>query len=701
MADFMNEQEIAQAMERLVEQFEKGYITAKEFNDGMKDAQIGIRGYTQNLRNSMQQLGTSFKALGADVYKGKQGVGQFGGAIESGADAVAAYAKKFGPAGVALGMFTQAVGKFVAASLKQSDQLFESYQKLSRAGTVGAGAMSEVFDNMLKFGYTVDELGNLGDLLARNSKNFGVFFKSALDGSRAFGNVANQIQNSPIREQFFRLGMSVDDINDGIAGYINLQGKLGRAQGQSVEQLARGSEAYVKELDILTKLTGMTRQEQEEAREQALQIEQFYAGLMDLDPDAAEQALQAFTIGMARGGPKFAAQMAAQFNGAIDQSQELILSTSGRSQQAFTAEFFARGGKAADSIQMMADGISENMINATKEVNKFGAGIGFNARTLVTFKTGNDKVAEAMQNLTDEQYKQLTGMDKATASQAKTRDSQIKTAQNLQEFVNLGVNPATKALEFFTEALEYLTSFIPGAGGAAARRKEAADIKAGKETATTRATAAYQTNVDAMGNEMGGYGVGGGTAGEGPTGTMGLRLKSGAEKGGKASDALYAVAQQVAEKLGGDYKYFSGFNDVRSGDSKHNSGRAFDIVMNDPAKYESALAMIKGISGVSFAQYEKAGQRNPNGSVASGDHIHAEVSAANGAILSGPMSGYKPNLTMHGTEAVVPLNTPAGQAALGGQDNTIMAAQLDKLDEMVSVMKNQLSVSTKIMQMSH
>jgi len=194
--------------------------------------------------------------------------------------------------------------------------------------------------------------------------------------------------------------------------------------------------------------------------------------------------------------------------------------------------------------------------------------------------------------------------------------------------------------------------------------------------------------------------VSGGGADAGPTGTMGLKVKPGAEKSGKAKDALYAVAQQVHSILGGDYKYFSGFND-REGKSKHASGEAFDIVLNDPSGYEAALGKIKGVSGVKFAQFERAGQRNPNGSVATGDHIHAEVSAANGAVLSGPMSGYKPNLTMHGTEAVVPLNTAAQQAAGGMMDPGLMQAQLERLDELVSVMKNQLSVSTKIMQYSH
>jgi hypothetical protein len=123
-------------------------------------------------------------------------------------------------------------------------------------------------------------------------------------------------------------------------------------------------------------------------------------------------------------------------------------------------------------------------------------------------------------------------------------------------------------------------------------------------------------------------------------------------------------------------------------------------VLNDANKYESVLSQIKSIKGVSFAQFEPKGHVNPNGSISSGDHIHTEVSAAQGAILSGPMGGYQPNLTMHGTEAVIPLNTAAQQAAAGMADNGVMAAQLSRLEEMVSLMKSQLNVSTKIMQYS-
>jgi len=93
------------------------------------------------------------------------------------------------------------------------------------------------------------------------------------------------------------------------------------------------------------------------------------------------------------------------------------------------------------------------------------------------------------------------------------------------------------------------------------------------------------------------------------------------------------------------------------------------------------LTQIQGLAGVSFAQFEPKGFKNPNGSISTGDHIHTEVSAANGAILSGPKSGYRPNLTMHGTEAIVPLDRAMNSMAQTPQEDKNNMYMLQKLDE--------------------
>ena len=104
----------------------------------------------------------------------------------------------------------------------------------------------------------------------------------------------------------------------------------------------------------------------------------------------------------------------------------------------------------------------------------------------------------------------------------------------------------------------------------------------------------------------------------------------------------------------------------------------------------------------------------------------AKISGANGfrGMLTGPTSGYKPDLTMHGTEQLTikpTSNTETSPGSIGtnqimtqqlskmdqlvqafNNTNTqdMMSMQLDRLDELVRVMQNQVSVSTKILQQS-
>jgi hypothetical protein len=105
-----------------------------------------------------------------------------------------------------------------------------------------------------------------------------------------------------------------------------------------------------------------------------------------------------------------------------------------------------------------------------------------------------------------------------------------------------------------------------------------------------------------------------------------------------------------------------------------------------------------------------------------------KVSGADGwdGMLSGPASGYRPNVTMHGTEdlKITPASTATNAGATSGMDtnillqqqtskldelirilgdqqqNDLVFQQLDKLEDLNRTMQNQISVSTKILQAS-
>jgi hypothetical protein len=251
------------------EMYEAGYISAKTLHEAEMDHAAGIRGYTAALKQSISQLGKSSKDTAMTMLKGQESSAAFGKTIEAGADAVASYAAKFGPAGRALGMLTKGMAALNTAALKQSKDLFEQYQKLSQVGVVGGKAMDEVYEKMREFGYTPDQLGNLNRVLSENSKTLGKFYGSALEGSRVMGKASAGFAEQ--RESLRRMGLSVDDLNDAMAGYMAQEGALGKLRGKTDKDLTNGTIAYLKELDQITKLTGMTRQEQQDVREQAYQ----------------------------------------------------------------------------------------------------------------------------------------------------------------------------------------------------------------------------------------------------------------------------------------------------------------------------------------------------------------------------------------------------------------------------------------------
>jgi hypothetical protein len=688
MAEMYTPEEIAQISAAYNDAVEKNIPISKELAQQMKDATLGVKNYTQQLQSSLKQLGTSVKTLGSNLAKGEKGASVYSDSLSSGADALAAYTAKFGPAGRALGFATKAITAFGVAAMKQSDQLFESFQKVSRAGAIGAGGMTELYDSMKKLGYVPAELERMGQLFAENSKYLALYSSSAIEGSKMFANVADSVQNSPLRAQLFNLGLSVDDINKGVAGYIKQEGALGKLRGTNQAELNAGTKAYLREMEILTRLTGSSREELESEREQAMSIDAFYATLKELGPDAREQALQAFNQ-MSKVSPKAAAEFASNFSGVITGTTDLLMSTGGASMK-YTKEFFEKGGKATEAMQGMADG-AQKFVGVTDQVAKIGGQFGLTSReiTMLTNK-GLDPFGEAFKKTAAEVDKAAAGADRTTDAQAKMRDNQIKTGQSMADFVNLAVKPATIAMQGLTAAVEYLTSFLPGA------RRFKANQDAGGASGTM---GGFDTDASG-GVDQTGAGAGTAQLTAKEAGVEGLRIKS-AEvyAGGETSEQLANVARAIQEKLGGDLKYFSAFNDSyeRKGNSLHSKGRALDFTLTDESKSAAVASMIRSIPGISYVKDEYL----TDSASKKGGHIHAEISAANGAILSGPRSGYQPNLTMHGTEAVVPL--PDGRSipvTSGANSGEFMTAQLDKLDELISVMKSQLSVSNKLLSYS-
>ena len=703
----MTPEEIQRVFAEYSETLKTGGTVSAEMAMRMKDASKGVKGYADAQANLTKVLTKSIVEVGKAMYEGKQGAQVFTEQISQVTDAIAgllAVVSLFVPAlrlaAVVAGGLSL-FGKAVNVAAKQQDQLFKTFQELSRSGMASAQGMSEVFPTMQKFGYGLEDLDKMISLVRENSADLGRFAPTVAQGLQQVANVATEIQHSGLQGQFMRMGMSVDDINKGIMGYVKMQGQLGQLQGKTQAEVSAGAKAYIREMEILSRLTGQRREELEKERDAANQIEIFYSTIKDLDPKAQKRMYDGF-LALNAISPRLGKAMADTASGLVgasDEASELFMATNGASvtlgnslrDGTINLEQYLEGIKAA-TLQTEETRTSLGQLGAAQDV--YGKNIDY------AILQGKE-FAKGLKDATSGVDANAAGSDKQTASQVALRQSQMSARDSLQQLGDTVGKKTTPIMEGFGKAVQGATGLLTGGGPAGGAQGPMGGQKgslAGSLGATAAGAAAGAMGgslFGPIGTVVGGVGGGilgamgyGGFGGGGGGAPADLRIKPGAENKGKSTDTLYGVANEVHKMLGGDYKYFSGFND-RSG-GKHGQGKAFDLVLNDRDRYQSVLSQIQGLAGVSFAQFEPQGFVNKNGSISSGDHIHTEVSAANGAILSGPMSGYKPNLTMHGTEAIVPLNS-SNAGAISGLDAS------SKLETLMTGLNEQMDAQTRVM----
>jgi hypothetical protein len=471
-----NDDEKNALLDEYFEKLRTGAPITDDFSKRLKDASIGVKGYTDaidKVKKSFVQAGIDY---GKSMYAGKQGMDAFNQSISGVSSAVEQLASILRTAALLIpGLRLLALGvtaiegtvKAFKAAGEQSDKLFKTFQDLSRSGVATAQGMSEVFPAMQKFGYGLEELDKMVALIAANSKDLAQFSTTASAGIRQLSDTAAGIQRSGLQGQFMRMGMSVDDINKGIAGYLRLQGQLGQLQGRTQEQLTAGSAQYLREMEGLTRLTGQQREEMERQRDEANQIEIFYATVRT-SGKAGEEMYKVYN--MLRGiDPKLALGFANSVSGLVgtsDEASQLFMATSGalpgliqqlNTGQINAAQFSTALGQASKSTEGVRLGLGR--LGAGQDV--YGSNLGL---TILAQKDFTQGMADVNATLDAN----ALGTDKLTAEQVQMRQRQMQSRDAMQTFINMGVLPATQALNAMAGAANTFAKMIPGTPGGGA-----------------------------------------------------------------------------------------------------------------------------------------------------------------------------------------------------------------------------------------
>jgi hypothetical protein len=725
MAERYTEEEIRDIIDRYnAELIATGRVSAAMAKE-MADATKGVKNYTNELNRNLKNLGEQTKALGSDLLRGVQGASVFNSSIDATAKTVDLLASRFGVLGTVIGGVIKAGGMYIQAVNKQSDALYKSFQDLSKTGSVGAGGMAEAFSSMQKFGYSVDQLGSMTSLLGENSQALAQFGGTAFRGARQMADVANVLQRGELGEKFRNMGQGVDDINRNIAGYIKREVMLGQSRAQMEKNLSTETSKYIEQIVAVQRLTGQTREQLEEKEQQAQREQAFAYTQYELKKRAAagdKQAEEEFQrnrmIAQVTEG-KMRDQLIGIIGGDIAAGADLLRTAPE------AVEALLNNGDLNTVFKGLAKG-GKDAIENLGPLARFHAFNDFLLPIDELLKFTSQYGTETFEQLLADAKKNSVAVDDATKDQTKLQMSQMNIRQSFERMINLGVDPVTFAMRKLFEVIEGLVNLLPNFGQKGYGRGGTGTL--GGSLASTAAGALSGSLLGPLGILGGGIAgavgykaFGGKGGGSGTTGGLTPRdvLEFGGDSGSEsafnglnremqgrilaAGDQYFKTTgrklvinsafrtreeqQRLWDSTGGTGIQKNGMPVARPGTSSHESGFAVDIQQG------------KGDRDAIYALNQQGlFQTVPN------DPVHFQM--RNGGIssafgfrgnMSGPMGGYSPNLLMHGNEQIS--IRPAGGTtdSNSGASEGTMVKLIERVDDLISLNRNQLYVSERIL----
>lgn len=279
---------------------------SSNLQDGSKKSAFAA-GSLQLLFATSKGLFGAFTTMTDALYQGERGASVAAKGYKAFADAASSavigigaamvmlpfgkVAKVAGLALGALGIAAKGATKIVEITAEVNDKLYNSYNKLSQSGITTSEGMTGLFNTLQKIGLTTAEIEKFNTLLGEGSKDLAIFGGGVANGVKFYTKVANQIATptSKIGKELELLGITTDNQREGIMKFMAEETRLGMLKDKNEIYAQKGAVAYLEKLDGITRLTGITRKEQEEARAAVMANEELRAAIFEAEQDKTEE----------------------------------------------------------------------------------------------------------------------------------------------------------------------------------------------------------------------------------------------------------------------------------------------------------------------------------------------------------------------------------------------------------------------------
>jgi len=314
-------------------------------------------------------------------------------------------------------------GQTYARSVKATEELVNAFQAASSVGASFGGSILNLSNAAAQGGMTIDEYTRF---VRQNANAFRLLGGSVETGRKRFESISKELRTSGLMTQLTALGYTSAEVNETAAKYIELVSMMGRQQNMSVQELAIRSANYAKEIDMLAKVTGETREQQMDAQKQLLADAQFQAKIDNMSVDSAK-ALMAFINGLEPAMRPIAKDIIATGSATTDLSRKFAAThgDSFRMMQEF-AKITEKDGILTLQQQTNLDNMlrSEGNLNAARfrDIGRFSSDFA----GLYNVMTVNSRM--------DEDRRMKAAADQA--KQIKLSDEYVKTIETLRRRIN-------------------------------------------------------------------------------------------------------------------------------------------------------------------------------------------------------------------------------------------------------------------------
>ena len=132
------------------------------------------------------------------------------------------------------------------------DGVVDNFRSLSSVGATFGNSMFEMITVSADAAMTLD---SFVQMIRSNSVALSKFGGTVSDGARFIAEFSRDIRLG-IGRDFFSMGMTIDDINNGLIGFLDLETMRGRRSLRNDANLQASAANYITQLDLLSRLTG-------------------------------------------------------------------------------------------------------------------------------------------------------------------------------------------------------------------------------------------------------------------------------------------------------------------------------------------------------------------------------------------------------------------------------------------------------------